>query len=35
MDLMEVGCDARNLIALVQDRDQWRAYKKAVIGCVA
>ena len=26
MDLRELGCDPRDLIALVEDRDQWRAY---------
>ena len=31
MDLREVGCDLRDWIALVQDRDQWRAYVRAVM----
>ena len=26
MDLKEVGCNDRNLVDLVQDRDQWRAW---------
>ena len=31
MDLWEVGCDPRDLIALAEDRDQWRAYVRAVM----
>ena len=31
MDLREVGCDPVDRIALAEDRDQWRAYVKAVI----
>ena len=31
MDLREVGCDPRDWIALVEDRDQWRAYVRAVM----
>ena len=31
MDLMEVGCDPRDWIALAEDRDQWRAYVRAVM----
>ena len=30
MDLKEVGCDPRDWIALVKDRDQWRVYVQAV-----
>ena len=30
MDLREVGCDPRDWIALAEDRDQWRAYVRAV-----
>ena len=30
MDLMEVGCDPKDWIAL-EDRDQWRAYVRAVM----
>ena len=26
IDLREVGCDPRDWIALVEDRDQWLAY---------
>ena len=26
MDLMEVGCDPGDWIALAEDRDQWRVY---------
>ena len=29
--LWEVGCDPGDRIALAEDRDQWRAYVKAVI----
>ena len=31
MDLREVGCDRRDWIALPEDRDQWRAYVRAVM----
>ena len=31
MDLREVGCDHRYWITLAEDRDQWRAYERAVI----
>ena len=31
MVLREVGCDARNWMDLVQDRDEWRAYARAVM----
>ena len=31
MDLREVGCDPRNWIALAEDRDQCRAYVRAVM----
>ena len=31
MDLREVGCDPRELIDLAEDRDQWRAYVRAVM----
>ena len=31
MDLREVGCDPRNWIAFAEDRDQWRAYVRAVM----
>ena len=31
MDLREVGCDAGGWIALAEDRDQWRAYVRAVM----
>ena len=31
MELREVGCDPRYWIALAQDRDQWRAYIRAVM----
>ena len=31
MDLREVGCDPGGWIALAEDRDQWRAYERAVI----
>ena len=30
MDLRDVGCDPRDWIALAEDRDQWRAYVRAV-----
>ena len=29
MDLREVDCDARDWIALAEDRDKWRAYLRA------
>ena len=31
MDLKAVGWDARNWMDLAQDRDQWRAYVRAVM----
>ena len=31
MDLREVGCDLGDWIALAEDRDQWRAYVRAVM----
>ena len=31
MDLREVDCDHRDWIALAGDRDQWRAYVRAVM----
>ena len=31
MDLREVGCNPRDWTDLTQDRDQWRAYAKAVM----
>ena len=31
MDLREVGCDPRDWISLTEDRDQWRAYVRAVM----
>ena len=31
MDLKEVSCDPRDRIALAEDRDQWRAYVRAVM----
>ena len=31
MDLREVACDPRDWIALAEDRDQWRAYVRAVM----
>ena len=31
MDLSEVGFDPRDWIALAEDREQWRAYVKAVM----
>ena len=31
MDLTEVGCDPIHWIALAEDRDQWRAYVRAVM----
>ena len=30
MDLRKVGCDSDDWIALAEDRDQWRAYVRAV-----
>ena len=31
MDLREVGCDPGEWIGLAEDRDQWRAYVRAVM----
>ena len=31
MDLREVGCDPRDWRPLAEDRDQWRAYVRAVM----
>ena len=31
MDLREVGCNFENWIDLVEDRDQWLAYVRAVM----
>ena len=31
MDLTEVGCDPGEWIDLAEDRDQWRAYVRAVM----
>ena len=31
MDLTKVGCDPRDWVALAEDRDQWRAYVRAVM----
>ena len=31
MDLSQVGCNPRDWIAIVEDRDQWRAYVRAVM----
>ena len=31
IDLLEVGCDARNCVTLAEDRDQWRAYVRALM----
>ena len=31
MDLREVGCDPRDWIALDENKDEWRAYVRAVI----
>ena len=31
MDLREVGCDPRDWVALSEDRNQWRAYVRAVM----
>ena len=31
MDLREVSCDPRDWIALAEDRNQWRAYVRAVM----
>ena len=30
MDLRDVGCDPGDWIVLAEDRDQWRAYVRAV-----
>ena len=31
MDLRDVGCDSGDWMALAEDRDQWRAYVRAVM----
>ena len=31
LDLREVGCDPRDWKGLAEDRDQWRAYVRAVM----
>ena len=31
MDLRELGCDPGEWIDLAEDRDQWRAYVRAVM----
>ena len=31
MDLKEVGCDPAEWVDLTEDRDQWRAYVRAVM----
>ena len=31
IDLREVGCDPRDWIVLAEDRDEWRAYVRAVM----
>ena len=31
MYLRDVGCDPRNWLALTEDRDQWRAYVRAIM----
>ena len=31
MDFKEVGCDPRDWIAFAKDREQWRAYVRAVM----
>ena len=31
MDLREVGCDPGDWIALIEDRDKWRAYIRTVM----
>ena len=31
MNLREVGCDSKDWIAFAEDRDQWRAYVRAVM----
>ena len=31
MDLREVGCDPAEWIDIAEDRDQWRAYVRAVM----
>ena len=31
MGLREVGCDSADWITLAEDRDQWRAYVRAVM----
>jgi hypothetical protein len=33
MDLREIGCDGRDWIDLVQDRDQWGAFVNTVMNC--
>ena len=31
MDLREAGCDPGDWLDLAQDREQWRAYKRAIM----
>ena len=31
MDLKEMGCDPEEWIDIAEDRDQWRAYARAVM----